>query len=677
MDASHSPSPHHSLQGSEAENPVHHTVQDLHPVPQQQQHRELGGQAPELQTHHHQTQRPLQIPPQPARLTPQQPQLQNCRNKDNMFQCPYPQCARAFARRYNLATHYATHFGVREFECKECPRKLLSQWVPRSRFPQRAPEFEKSIAKRIVCTNFTRKYDLNRHQGIKHGPFIDAALPAQESTNSAQQAQHPQRQLQQAQPTQQQAQQPKKRKAPASTLATPAAASTNGPVRRSARNRRVSDEQTGDASQPGAGEQPSPPQQQQQPGPKKVKRSLSMDDNSAVPPSPLAHYGTRTSTGDMEGKSVASSHQQQHQQQQLVGSIASQSAMDAAAVGLLEGISSNQHKSSTHGVPDDLRATSMHSSAAVSDGNDTALAAQAAAQAAAYATYLANTSLLGRPTPLMAAAAAAAGVGAVEIGGGLETQQQHPQNYAITAAALRSGKLSMQVDGDRVSIVRHDGVLPSVSRHSLNHPAYLPPPQPAIPDCSALERELLARFQAQEQPPKSEETAGTFLAAAPVPTATSAAVTALTAAAQEVTPPPSAHSSSRTSSLSSVHLPEGPGSSNLALPALVPSTAQTESATVSSPTPQINSEEPLAAGNNETSVTADGLAESLANSLSPDDLAIVPADASATSPLPTTTGSGLNAGAIRPLETEEERRAIAVAMLLEIPGTMAQRSSST
>ncbi|KAI8590593.1 hypothetical protein BDZ88DRAFT_414168 [Geranomyces variabilis] len=373
----------------------------------------------------------------------------------------------------------------------------------------------------------------------------------------------------------------------------------------------------------------------------------------------------------MERKPAASGQQQQHQQQQrLAGSVASQFAMDAAAVGLLEGISGGQIKSQTqNGSPDDYRVavSSTDSSPTIHDGNQTALSATA--QAVAYAAYLATNSASARPAPFIAAAAAAAGVGVGDVGGGLEAQQQHPQNYEITAAALRSGKLSMQVDGDRVSIVRHAGLLPS----ELSQAAYHALPQPAIPDCSALEMEL-ARLHTQQQKMKSEHGGGSLLSA-PVAPNTAAAMVALTASAQEVTPPPSAHSSSRTSSLSSVNLPEGPGSSNLSLPALMPNAAQTELETVASPLPQLNSDETVAGANvtHEPLATVNGSTASSSESPSGDVLATMSPHAAGTSSLSTSTeiasaNPTVTEGPLRPLETEEERRAIAVAMLLEIPG---------
>ncbi|KAJ3178775.1 hypothetical protein HDU87_003330 [Geranomyces variabilis] len=545
------------------------------------------------------------------------------------------------------------------------------------------------------------KYDLNRHQGIKHGPFEQVIAGSNSgSANGAQQQLH-QQQNQQPAPAQQQAQQPKKRKAPASAPATPAATAT-APVRRSARNRRTSDHESGAAEQvdvrEGAQQEPSPlaQQQRQQPDAKKARRAASLDGTAAVrlgngvespspggpvSPSPSAHYATRSSTGAVERKPAANGQQQQHQQQpRLAGSDASQFAMDAAAVGLLEGISVGQLKTQPqNGSPDGYRAavSSADSSPTLNDGNHTALSATA--QAVAYAAYLATNSAAARPAPFMATAAAAAGVGVGDVGGGLETQQQHPQNYEITAAALRSGKLSMQVDGDRVSIVRHAGLLPS----DLSQAAYHALPQPAIPDCSALEMEL-ARMHTQQQQMKSEHAGGSLLPA-PVAPATAAALVAMTASAQEVTPPPSAHSSSRTSSLSSVILPEGPGSSNLSLPALMPSAGHTESETVASPSPQLNSDgTSVAADTNiahEALATVTGSAAPFSESLSGDVLATMPPHATGTSSLSTSAevasaNATVTGAPLRPLETEEERRAIAVAMLLEIPGTMAQRSSS-
>ncbi|KAI8995755.1 hypothetical protein BC832DRAFT_354359 [Gaertneriomyces semiglobifer] len=42
----------------------------------------------------------------------------------NRFECPYGACYRSFARRYNLVTHYNTHFGVRMWECGVCCRRV-------------------------------------------------------------------------------------------------------------------------------------------------------------------------------------------------------------------------------------------------------------------------------------------------------------------------------------------------------------------------------------------------------------------------------------------------------------------------------------------------------------------------------------------------------------------------
>ncbi|KAI9100351.1 hypothetical protein DFS34DRAFT_614327 [Phlyctochytrium arcticum] len=61
---------------------------------------------------------------------------------NGLFNCPHRNCNRGFARRYNLVTHFATHYGVREWGCESCGRK------------------------------FTRRYDLTRHQGIKHGQLV-------------------------------------------------------------------------------------------------------------------------------------------------------------------------------------------------------------------------------------------------------------------------------------------------------------------------------------------------------------------------------------------------------------------------------------------------------------------------------------------------------------------------
>ncbi|KAJ3018625.1 hypothetical protein HKX48_002769 [Thoreauomyces humboldtii] len=79
-------------------------------------------------------------------------------NGTGLFPCPYANCEKAFARKYNLATHYATHFGVREWQCNDCGRR------------------------------FTRRYDLTRHQGIRHSSRGD---PGDGSAGSPAPAQRP------------------------------------------------------------------------------------------------------------------------------------------------------------------------------------------------------------------------------------------------------------------------------------------------------------------------------------------------------------------------------------------------------------------------------------------------------------------------------------------------------
>ncbi|KAI9199827.1 uncharacterized protein BJ171DRAFT_414284, partial [Polychytrium aggregatum] len=50
------------------------------------------------------------------------------------FHCPFPICREAFARRYNLKTHFsARHAQIKSYICEECGR------------------------------SFARRYDLNRH----------------------------------------------------------------------------------------------------------------------------------------------------------------------------------------------------------------------------------------------------------------------------------------------------------------------------------------------------------------------------------------------------------------------------------------------------------------------------------------------------------------------------------
>ncbi|TNY21322.1 hypothetical protein DMC30DRAFT_395271 [Rhodotorula diobovata] len=48
------------------------------------------------------------------------------------FTCPHPGCGRAFARNFNMASHYKSHLGVREFQCPMCP-KMFSRRHDRAR----------------------------------------------------------------------------------------------------------------------------------------------------------------------------------------------------------------------------------------------------------------------------------------------------------------------------------------------------------------------------------------------------------------------------------------------------------------------------------------------------------------------------------------------------------------
>ncbi|GAA5902271.1 hypothetical protein JCM8208_007246 [Rhodotorula glutinis] len=48
------------------------------------------------------------------------------------FTCPHPGCGRAFARNFNMASHYKSHLGVREFQCPVCP-KMFSRRHDRAR----------------------------------------------------------------------------------------------------------------------------------------------------------------------------------------------------------------------------------------------------------------------------------------------------------------------------------------------------------------------------------------------------------------------------------------------------------------------------------------------------------------------------------------------------------------
>ncbi|KAJ3009275.1 Metallothionein expression activator [Thoreauomyces humboldtii] len=72
------------------------------------------------------------------------------RTSDGRYECPQHDCDKTFVRKFNGMTHYATHFDVRQFACRHCPR------------------------------TFTRSYDLKRHcklhqmgkQGSEDGPIV-------------------------------------------------------------------------------------------------------------------------------------------------------------------------------------------------------------------------------------------------------------------------------------------------------------------------------------------------------------------------------------------------------------------------------------------------------------------------------------------------------------------------
>ncbi|KAJ3016775.1 Metallothionein expression activator [Thoreauomyces humboldtii] len=72
------------------------------------------------------------------------------RTSDGRYECPQHDCDKTFVRKFNGMTHYATHFGVRQFACRHCPR------------------------------TFTRSYDLKRHcklhqmgkQGTEDSPIV-------------------------------------------------------------------------------------------------------------------------------------------------------------------------------------------------------------------------------------------------------------------------------------------------------------------------------------------------------------------------------------------------------------------------------------------------------------------------------------------------------------------------
>ncbi|GAA5886483.1 hypothetical protein JCM6882_001651 [Rhodosporidiobolus microsporus] len=40
------------------------------------------------------------------------------------FVCPFDGCGRGFARNFNMQSHYASHLGVRNFNCPHCPKKF-------------------------------------------------------------------------------------------------------------------------------------------------------------------------------------------------------------------------------------------------------------------------------------------------------------------------------------------------------------------------------------------------------------------------------------------------------------------------------------------------------------------------------------------------------------------------
>ncbi|KAI8919942.1 hypothetical protein DFJ77DRAFT_546075 [Powellomyces hirtus] len=61
------------------------------------------------------------------------------RTAAGFFKCPYRGCDKTFQRKFNGSTHYATHFGVRDFSCHMCDR------------------------------TFTRSYDLKRHCKLHKG----------------------------------------------------------------------------------------------------------------------------------------------------------------------------------------------------------------------------------------------------------------------------------------------------------------------------------------------------------------------------------------------------------------------------------------------------------------------------------------------------------------------------
>ncbi|GAA6057078.1 hypothetical protein JCM3770_001447 [Rhodotorula araucariae] len=54
------------------------------------------------------------------------------KDQPKRFVCPHPGCGRAFARNFNMSSHYKSHLGVREFACHVCP-KLFSRRHDRAR----------------------------------------------------------------------------------------------------------------------------------------------------------------------------------------------------------------------------------------------------------------------------------------------------------------------------------------------------------------------------------------------------------------------------------------------------------------------------------------------------------------------------------------------------------------
>ncbi|BGP42820.1 hypothetical protein JCM10450v2_006936 [Rhodotorula kratochvilovae] len=54
------------------------------------------------------------------------------KDQPKRFICPHPGCGRAFARNFNMSSHYKSHLGVREFACHVCP-KMFSRRHDRAR----------------------------------------------------------------------------------------------------------------------------------------------------------------------------------------------------------------------------------------------------------------------------------------------------------------------------------------------------------------------------------------------------------------------------------------------------------------------------------------------------------------------------------------------------------------